>query len=476
MSDSPEHPLTVESPGASSPLGASPPGSTLGSVPFPGGPSGQAVPNLAAMFDPSAGNWQERLRYIVETMREMSSIDDPQKMVSYYAARVARPSMMADGSVSISRRGTPPGTYKITRSHRFTESVNPWQSPEKLPLLSGGILGLLLYGDQPAVLTEFSPDLSDPAYEHLRGMRSLLAIPQYDGGIAQNMVIQLWQKPNAIDPKRVPEIVWAANLFGRATSNLVLSQKLSAAYQELDRELKVVADIQRSLLPLNLPSTDKLEWATHYQTSHNAGGDYYDFFELPDGRLGMLLADVSGHGTPAAVLMAVLHALAHQLPGSVEPASVLGYLNRELAQRYTANGMFATAFYCIFDPATGQLHYSSAGHNPPRLRVSFAGEDGPVLALDRAQGLPLGVLEDTAYEEASVTLEKGDAVVFYTDGITEAFNIRQEQFGVDRLDKIIQRCHPSAAAFLGDILKQVSLFADGVPPADDQTLLIATAR
>ncbi len=472
MSDSPKHPLTVGSVDASSPLGANPMGGASGSR----GPFGQAGPNLAAMFDPSGGNWQERLRYIVDTMREMSSIDDPQKMVSYYAARVARPSMMADGSISVSRRGMPLGMYKITRSHRFTETVNPWQSPEKLPVLSGGILGLLLYGDQPAVLTEFSPDPSDPAYEHLKGMRSLLAIPQYDGGIAQNMVMQVWERPNAIDPKRVPEIVWAANLFGRATSNLVLSQKLSAAYQALDREMKVVADIQRSLLPLDLPSTEKLEWATHYQTSHNAGGDYYDFFELPDGRLGMLLADVSGHGTPAAVLMAVLHALAHQLPGSAEPASVLAYLNRELSQRYTANGMFATAFYCVYEPATGLLRYSSAGHNPPRLRVGFAGDGGPIFSLDKAQGLPLGVMEDAEYDEASITLEKGDAVVFYTDGITEAFNERHDQFGVERLDEIIQRRHPSAAAFLGDILKEVGVFANGVPPADDQTLLIATAR
>jgi sigma-B regulation protein RsbU (phosphoserine phosphatase) len=436
---------------------------------------GAGKAELEAMFDPASGDWQGRLSYIVETMREMSSIDDPQKMVRYYASRIS-PSLASDGMVAVSRRGMPPGKYRVTRSSRFKGEVDPWANPEKLPVLSGGVLGMLLYGDQPMALADFAPDPSDPAYEFISGMRSLVAIPQYDGGIGQNMVVHMWAKPEGIDPRRLPEMVWLSNLFGRATSNLVLSRKLATAYQSLDRELKAVGDIQRSLLPLDLPSTEKLEWATHYATSASAGGDYYDFFELPGGRLGMLLADVSGHGTPAAVVMAVLHALAHQLSDSSEPRAVLSHLNRELCRRYTANGMFATAFYSVYEPETGKLTFSSAGHNPPRLRVGFAGEGGPVLSLDQAQNLPLGVIDDAEFTEASVTLEPGDAVVYYTDGITEAFNPKREQFGVDRLDEVIQRPHTSAAAFMGAILREVAEFTEGFPAADDQTLLIAAAR
>ncbi len=111
-----------------------------------------------------------------------------------------------------------------------------------------------------------------------------------------------------------------SNLFGRATHNLVLSDQLKVAYEAVDYEMKVVADIQRSLLPMQMPSIPTLSLAAHYQTSHRAGGDYYDFFPLPDGKWGILIADVSGHGTPAAVLMAVTHSLAHTLPRPADAA------------------------------------------------------------------------------------------------------------------------------------------------------------
>ncbi len=114
----------------------------------------------------------------------------------------------------------------------------------------------------------------------------------------------------------------------------------------------MVADIQRSLLPQVLPTIPTLELAAYYRTSRWAGGDYYDFFPLPDGRWGILIADVSGHGTPAAVMMAITHSLAHSLPGPADPpAALLGHVNRQLSHRYTAaNEVFVTAFYGVYDP------------------------------------------------------------------------------------------------------------------------------
>ena len=123
-----------------------------------------------------------------------------------------------------------------------------------------------------------------------------------------------------------------SSLFGRATHNLVLRNELKHAYEIVERELKVVADIQRSLLPQVLPKIPNLELAAYYRTSRWAGGDYYDFFPLPDGRWGILVADVSGHGTPAAVMMAITHSLAHSLPGPADPpAALLGHVNRQLS-------------------------------------------------------------------------------------------------------------------------------------------------
>ncbi|MFO0376476.1 MAG: PP2C family protein-serine/threonine phosphatase, partial [bacterium] len=280
--------------------------------------------------DIDTDHWQPRLEYIVAAMREVSTLTDPQQMVRYYAQRMS-PALKADRMVALSRRNLAAPAYRITRSSLFKEVFDPWRQGDRLPQFTSGLLGELLYGDQPRFVPDFHPDPSDPAFEFLKGMRSCIAVPQYDGGRALNMIVHMWERPNGIDPRRLPEIVWNANLFGRATHNLVLSRQLAEAYERIDSELRTVADIQRSLLPPTLPSTRGLNWASHYQTSKNAGGDYYDFFELSGGRLGILIADVSGHGTPAAVLMAILHAVAHLHSGEPEhPAKVLGWLNGEL--------------------------------------------------------------------------------------------------------------------------------------------------
>src|SRR5205814_2065862 len=170
------------------------------------------------------------------------------------------------------------------------------------------------------------------------------------------------------DPTMIPIMHWQAGLFGRGTTNLVLRNQLADALSTLDQELQTVGQIQRSLLPETLPSIPGFELAAHYQTSAQAGGDYYDFFPLEGGATGLFIADVAGHGTPAAVLMAITHAIAHAQPGTHTPPPVLlGYLNDRLARAYTRGGTFVTAFYAVLDPAKRTLTYSTAGHNPPRL-------------------------------------------------------------------------------------------------------------
>lgn len=210
----------------------------------------------------------------------------------------------------------------------------------------------------------------EPAIDYLKGFRSLLAIPMYDQGVAMNMVIILQREPNAFEREQIPDLVWRSNLFGRATSNLVLKEELRQAYQALDREMKAVGEIQRSLLPTELPKIAILDLAAHYQPAQRAGGDYYDFFPMPDGQWGIFIADVSGHGTPAAVVMAVTHCIAHTHPGPpLPPGKLLEYINQHLSARYIGVGStFVTAFYGIYDSKQRHLKYACAGHNPPRLK------------------------------------------------------------------------------------------------------------
>lgn len=260
-------------------------------------------------------------------------------------------------------------------------------------------------------------------------------------------------------------------------------EKIRDLLQSLDKELRAVGEIQRSLLPIELPAIPGLDLAASYQTSSRAGGDYFDFFALPPlepggpTRFGILIADVSGHGTPAAVLMAVTHSIAHGFDQPRQPPSdLLAFVNKRLCKSYTNSTVaFVTAFYGIYDPATRVLTYSSAGHNPPRLRRAV---DGWIELCD-AQSLPLGVAEDAAYHTAAIPLDVGDTLVFYTDGITEARDEQTSFFGVERIDEAIDAIRNerdasegAAQAMLDRVLGDLNTFA-GTKAVDDQTLLIA---
>lgn len=427
-------------------------------------------PELASRLQPAAP-WRERLDEVVAMMREMSQQTDPQAMVRAYGERV-RHLISGDAFLAMSRRGLEAPWYRITRSSRWAEDINPWTQRDRLPLLSGGLLAELIYGDEPRIIDDLQVAPDDPAAEYLGRYRSLMALPNYDGGLALNMTIRLAREPAAFDYEQFPEMVWMSNLFGRATQNLVLNDELRRAYEMVDRELHHVAAIQRSLLPRELPAIPRLDLAAHYQTSRWAGGDYYDFFPLPDGQWGLLIADVSGHGTPAAVMMAITHSLAHSYPGHPTPPSVLlAHVNARLARLYTADsGTFVTAFYAIFEPRRRTLTYASAGHNPPRLKRCGGRR---IDVLDGVGGLPLGLFDDIGYEQATVALEPGDQVVLYTDGITEATDPDGRMYGVPRLDEVLGRCQETADGLIRAILDDLARFTGDQPPADDRTLLVA---
>lgn len=426
------------------------------------------------LFNPSQDDWQEQLAVVVSTMQELSSHKDPQAMVRSYRERM-RHIIPSERMLSLTRRDVPEPYFLIARDLRREEESdhhNPWEDRHKLPRLKGGILGELMFANEARVIDDVQVDADDPAYEYLRGYRLLVAIPIYDNGEALNMMIQLFSDPGEFDRTRLPQLVWTSNLFGRATHNLVLARELKKAYAAVDQELAAIADMQRSLLPAEVPDIPTLDIATFYSPARHAGGDYYDFFPLPDDKSGVLIADVAGHGTPAAVHMAITHALAHTRPKcSVNPSDLIGYVNHHLASRYTgSSGLFVTAFFGVYDPATRTLNYCGAGHPPPRVKRCA---DGSLFTLNEGGGLPMGILPDHAYESASVTLSPGDQIVFYTDGITETFNDDHEMFGTERLDKVLQNCMLTAQGLIGNVLSSLEKFAAGREADDDRTLLVA---
>ncbi|MFO0856415.1 MAG: PP2C family protein-serine/threonine phosphatase [Phycisphaerales bacterium] len=469
---------------------------------------GDAVPARFAEL-----TWQDRLAHIEDTMREVSKETDPQAMVNAYSKRM-RGTIEPGHIIAISRRGLQHPNVRLTRTTMWAHQPDPWKERDKLPIFNRGLLSELVWGDKPRIMPALNIAEDDPAAEYLKHAKSLVAIPHYENGVGLNMVLHTGLRENAFDVEKFPELVLQSNLFGRGTMNLVLARDLREAYEQLDAELRSVQDIQLSLLPQEAPNIPSLEIATHYQTSKRAGGDYYDFFELPDGKWGILVADVSGHGTPAAVMMAIVHAIAHLMPGDTKqmgvawpPHEAMAFINKSLSKKYTRDsGAFVTMIYGVYDDKTRTLHYANAGHPAPIIRS----RDGSVSNHEYPEsGFPLGIVEDATYATTTLQLKPGDAMVLYTDGITEAFNERKEMFGERGMFNAIRRgytsCLPcvecengeatatiygaslygempshdvpgSAAGVLNSIIDDLGKFAGLTSRSDDRTVVVAAVR
>lgn len=438
----------------------------------------EVKPALRTPFGRHDQSWRERLAQVVEVMRELSRQTEPNQMVTLYSKRMGS-LIRLDGTHSLSRRGLEYPDFLITRSTAWTRKLDPWRDRDRLPKLSGGLLAELLYGDVPRMIDPLVVAPDDPAREYLEGMGALIAIPHYEDGVGLNMVVHTRRDHGGFDPEGFPEFVQSSNLFGRTTKNLVLAADLRRANQTLDRELKTVGEIQRALLPQSAPEIPTLRIAAHYQTSTVAGGDYYDFFRLPEGKWGILIADVSGHGAPAAVLMAIVHAIAHLMPGEpLPPDHVLAYVNRELVHRYTGPlGSFVTAFYGVYDERMRTLSYACAGHPAPLIRQAGRCGPGSVLALDTScAGIPLGIEATTGYGRQDRQLNPGDVLMLFTDGIPEAFGPGGEMYGMERLIGVLESCHAGVEAARDAVVADVAAFSAGRAISDDRTMVIAAVR
>ncbi|MGD9193012.1 MAG: SpoIIE family protein phosphatase [Desulfobacterales bacterium] len=249
-----------------------------------------------------------------------------------------------------------------------------------------------------------------------------------------------------------------------------LKREVETQKDQLEHELEVVSLVQRRLLPKHLPEIAGFKLGVHYETSRYAGGDYYDIIELPDNGWGFLIADAEGHSAPAAVLMAMTCALFRALPSSAaDPAEVLTYLNRHLCK--VADPSFMTALYAVYDTNSATLKVARAGHPMPMIYRASEGKASEFVC----DGVyPMGI---EPYEQTvpitETTLEKGDRLLVYTDGLTERFNVDGSAYGEERLLQMLAT-NPIAnpqeiiAAIMGD----VEQFANGHPADDDQALLV----
>jgi phosphoserine phosphatase RsbU/P len=237
----------------------------------------------------------------------------------------------------------------------------------------------------------------------------------------------------------------------------------------LQRELDIAAGIQQSILPSAVPAAaGRLDLHATMRPARNVGGDFYDFFALPGGRLGLVVGDVSGKGVPAALFMAMARTLlkAVALRGA-EPGDCLTEVNATFCRDHAAE-MFATLFYASLDPATGAMLFACGGHPAP-VRLTAAGEAAPVPV---ARDTVVGMLEGLRYQTRRTELAPGDALLLYSDGVTEALNPARQPFGQARLAAYLRaNAGRPARELVEGLVEAVQAFAAGAPPSDDLTAL-----
>jgi sigma-B regulation protein RsbU (phosphoserine phosphatase) len=259
----------------------------------------------------------------------------------------------------------------------------------------------------------------------------------------------------------------------------------SAAHCSHEQQFREIAELQRHLLPRDLPQLPGWRFAVHYSIGPQPSGDYYDFLRLPDGRLVFVVADASGHGGLAAVMMTLLRVTLHTCPltsgcdrapfcpllgAPVQPPYiVLGHVNRVLHEN-SLDGQFMTAFYAALDPANGIVQFASAGHPTPRW---WRRATGRVVSFPDVNGLPLGLERDVTYQQACATIEPGDLLACYTDGLIEAMNGSGELFGLERLDAAIRdSAGRDAEDVKTGVLDRLDKFLAGNSALDDITLVL----
>jgi len=388
-------------------------------------------------------------------------------------------------------------TFRLAQSYGLARASERSFGLGEFPLLDAALLEDSLLAcplpeteneeDAPLTWTCLQPPDLERVDEYLENEASLLiALPLSLKGKVLGIFLVEEPQPVSADgtrsgaanrrlrSKRLEIITGISRQATLAIQNALLQQEMMER-ERLEREMQLAREIQRAFLPHDLPDLPGWDLRVTWRPAHQVGGDFYDFFELPDGRLGLLIADVADKGMPAALFMTLVRTLVRATVRDLaSPAAVLHRVNNLIVPD-AAGGMFITLAYAVLDLKTGQLFIANAGHNPP---VWLKRRDCQMEELHRT-GMALGVFADNPFEERQCQLRPGDFLIMYTDGVTDAFSPQGEAFGEVRLRQaLLETCQLarhaqlSAQQMLEAIDQQVVAFVAEAAPSDDLTLLV----
>jgi serine phosphatase RsbU (regulator of sigma subunit)/anti-sigma regulatory factor (Ser/Thr protein kinase) len=316
-------------------------------------------------------------------------------------------------------------------------------------------------------------ELDSPALEELRAAGVRLAVPLVSQGELVgllNLGPRLSDQDYSSDDRKLLNALAAQAAPALQVAQLVRRQEAEARSRErIEQELRVATLIQQNFLPKQLPDLPGWQVSAYYRPAREVGGDFYDFVELTDGQIGVVIGDVTDKGVPAAMVMAatrsVLRASAQRV---VAPGQVLERVNELMCPDMPAK-MFVTCLYGVLEPATGRFRYANAGHNLPYVRTS-----GGTVEL-RATGMPLGLMPGISYEEKEAFLEPGQVMLLHSDGVAEAHSGSQEMFGFPRLMDVVGSREGN-----GEVIDRVLTELDRFTPAgweqEDDITLVALTR
>jgi len=425
---------------------------------------------------PSAQRLMDELQFLSELCQVVAAKSELQPILDWIVNKTTLMLGADEGSIKLlgPEVGSNVAKTVVRRQQPGTESGS-WPAPVSL-----SVMGWLLHKGEPLATGDL---LGDERFAGLKGyatrVRAVLAVQLTVEGRATGMLAVTNREPGrqwTPDEIQLLSIVAAnsAVVIEQARLRVEAQQKqlLEEEKKRLERELDLAREIQMNLVPSEALRLG--DWEVHGRVvpARQVGGDAFDYFLLEGGRIAVSIADVSGKGVPAALLMSNVQAsLRAFCNGRTTIPEALAQVNRSVARSATA-GKFITLFYAEVDPAARLLRFSNAGHNPPLLRR--ANGDVELLA---DGGIPLGIFEEAEFTMREVAFAPGDALLLYSDGISEAFDPRDEQFGEERLLELWRREGKGApGAFLDRVLDEVVKFRGSAAQSDDMTAVVIGAR